>query len=68
MLDNGPLVGLLKGRPGAERLFRPWVLAEEAATSHIVYGEAIEYIRSDPAYAELTDVCVEGERDDRLAA
>ena len=53
LLDNGPLVGLLKGRPGAERLFRPWVLAEETAISHIVYGEATEYIRIDADYAQL---------------
>ena len=33
LLDNGPLVALVKGRPGAERLMRPWVMNDEAATS-----------------------------------
>ncbi|HLJ81246.1 MAG TPA: type II toxin-antitoxin system VapC family toxin [Ktedonobacterales bacterium] len=47
LLDNGPLVALLKGRRGAERLMRPWLVAQEVATSQIAYGEAIEYIRGD---------------------
>src|SRR6185437_489734 len=46
LLDNGPLVALVKGRPGAERLMRPWVELDEAATSILAYGEAIEYFRS----------------------
>lgn len=46
LLDNGPLVALVKGRPGAERLMRPWVEHDEAATSILAYGEAIEYFRS----------------------
>ena len=48
LLDNGPLVALLKGRAGAERLMRSWVLAGEAVTCQVVYGEAIEYIKGDP--------------------
>lgn len=50
LLDNGPLVALLKGRPGAERLMRPWVVAQEAATSRVVYAEAIEYIKGGSDY------------------
>lgn len=50
LLDNGILVAYLKGRPGALRLVRPWIRAREAATSHLIYGEAIEYLKSDPAY------------------
>lgn len=50
LLDNAVLVAYLKGRPGALRLIRPWILAREAATSHLVYGEAVEYLKSDPAY------------------
>ena len=46
LLDNGPLVALVKGRPGAERLMRPRVEHDEAATSILAYGEVIEYFRS----------------------
>ncbi|MGH2486311.1 MAG: type II toxin-antitoxin system VapC family toxin [Ktedonobacterales bacterium] len=55
LLDNGPLVALVKGRPGAERMIRPWVEAGEVATSQIVYGEAIEYIVGDDRYAQRRD-------------
>jgi predicted nucleic acid-binding protein len=51
LLDNSVLVAYLKGRAGALRLIRPWILAQEAATSQIVYGEAIEYLRSDQDFA-----------------
>ncbi len=50
LLDNGILVAYLKGRPGAVRLIRPWIIARDAATSKLVYGEAVEYLRSDPEY------------------
>lgn len=50
LLDNAVLVAYLKGRPGALRLIRPWIVAEEAVTSHLVYGEAVEYVKSGPAY------------------
>lgn len=50
LLDNGILVAYLKGRPGAMRLIRPWILAREAATTHLIYGEAIEYLKSDAAF------------------
>lgn len=60
LLDNGVLVAYLKGRAGALRLIRPWIETGEAATSLIVYGEAIEYIKSDEEYirrrAELRDL------------
>jgi predicted nucleic acid-binding protein len=36
-----------KGRHGAIDLIQPWIVAGEAATSQLVYGEAIEYIMSD---------------------
>jgi predicted nucleic acid-binding protein len=51
LLDNSVLIAYLKGRVGALRLIRPWIAAQEAATSHLVYGEAIEYMRSDPEYS-----------------
>lgn len=50
LLDNGVLVAYLKGRPGALGLVRPWIIAQEAATSHLIYGEAIEYLKSDAAF------------------
>lgn len=52
LLDNSPLVALLKGRAGAERLMRPWVVADEVATSIVVYGEAIEFVRGDADYPQ----------------
>ena len=53
LFDTGPLVALLKGRAGAEQLMRGWVLSDEAATCHVVYGEAIEYIKSHQDFALL---------------
>lgn len=50
LLDNGVLVAYLKGRPGALRLIRPWIVAREVVTSIVVYGEAIEYMKSDAAF------------------
>jgi predicted nucleic acid-binding protein len=47
LLDNSILVAYLKGRNGAMRLIQPWIVAGEAATSQLVYGEAVEYITSD---------------------
>jgi predicted nucleic acid-binding protein len=55
LLDNGPLVALVKGRPGAERLMRPWVEHDEAATSILAYGEAIEYFRSLEDFSHRRD-------------
>lgn len=55
LLDNGVLVAYLKGRPGALRLIRPWILAREVATSQLVYGEAVEYLKSESAYLQRRD-------------
>lgn len=52
LLDNAVLVAYLKGRPGALRLIRPWIAVREVATSHLVYGEAVEYLKSDPEYRQ----------------
>lgn len=52
LLDNGVLIAYLKGRPGALRLVRPWIMAREAATSHLIYGEAIEYLKSASDYRQ----------------
>lgn len=53
LLDTGVLTAYLKGRPGAVALVDPWVHADEATTSIVVYGEAVEYLQglSDPDYA-----------------
>jgi hypothetical protein len=52
LLDNGVLVAYLKGRPGALRLIRPWIVAREATTSQLVYGEAIEYLKGASDYRQ----------------
>lgn len=52
LLDNGVLIAYLKGRPGALRLVQPWIIAREAATSQLVYGEAIEYLKSASDYRQ----------------
>jgi hypothetical protein len=36
LLDTGPLAALLLGRPGATRLFTPWIRSQEAAMSILV--------------------------------
>ena len=40
LLDTGPLVGLLNGRPGAVALIQPWMLRHEVTTSVLAVGEA----------------------------
>jgi len=53
LLDNGIVVAFMKGRPGALRLIQPRMAAHEAATSVVVYGEAIEYFKTQPGYAKF---------------
>lgn len=45
LFDTAPLTACLFARPIAQTLFRSWVAAEEVATSHVVYGETVEYLR-----------------------
>lgn len=52
LLDTGPLAALLLGRPAAVELIRPWLERREAATSILVYGEIIEYLRPRPDFAD----------------
>jgi len=52
LLDNSVLVAYLKGRTGALRLIQPWIAARQAAMSHLVYGEAIEYMGSAPDFPQ----------------
>jgi len=48
LLDTSPLVGYLRRRPVAVSLVAPWVAAAEAATSIVVYAEAIEHLKGLP--------------------
>ncbi|HEU5439589.1 MAG TPA: type II toxin-antitoxin system VapC family toxin [Ktedonobacterales bacterium] len=52
LLDNAVVVAYMKGRAGAMRLVQPWIVADEATTSLVVYGEAIEYIRGEPDFSD----------------
>ncbi|RIK25231.1 MAG: hypothetical protein DCC55_40735 [Chloroflexi bacterium] len=45
LLDTAPLAALLNARPSAVSLITPWLTRHEAATSILVYGEVIEYIK-----------------------
>jgi predicted nucleic acid-binding protein len=45
LLDTAPLAALIVGRSRAVRLIRPWLLRHEAATSIVVYGEVVEYLK-----------------------
>lgn len=44
------MAALLHDRPAAVTLARPWLLAHEAATSILVYGEVFEYIKTRPHF------------------
>lgn len=52
LLDTTPLAGLINNRPSLVALIRPWLLAHEAATSILVYGEVIESLQGRSRYAE----------------
>ncbi len=45
LLDTGPLAAYLQGREPVVDLILPWIRRGEAATSILVYGEVIEYIK-----------------------
>jgi predicted nucleic acid-binding protein len=51
LVDAAPLAALLHNRPAAVALLRPWLLSHELATSILVYGEVVEYIRPLPNFA-----------------
>lgn len=46
LLDTSALSAYLLGRPRAVQLISPWIQHQEAATSILVYGEVIEYVRN----------------------
>ena len=50
LLDTTPLTGYLHARPGMLTLAQPWIRDREAATSILVYGEALEYLKGFPDY------------------
>jgi predicted nucleic acid-binding protein len=50
LLDAGPRAALLHNRPAATALMRPWLVAHEAATSILVYGEVVEYLKPLPTF------------------
>ena len=50
LLDTALVAALLHDRPEAVALARPWLLAHEAATSILVYGEVVEYIKTRPNF------------------
>lgn len=45
LLDSGPLAGLLLGRPALVGRLAPLVDRNEVATSMLVYGEVLEYLK-----------------------
>jgi len=48
LVDTTVLTAGLFNRPAAVGLLRPWITQREAATSILVYGEIVEYIKSFP--------------------
>jgi len=50
LLDTPLVSALLNNRPGTVSLVQPWIVANEAATSVLVYGEVIEYIKPSQRY------------------
>ena len=53
LLDTGPLTAYLLGRPGAVARLDALIVAGEAATSALVYAEAIEYFHSFSHFQQL---------------
>jgi predicted nucleic acid-binding protein len=52
LLDTTPLAAGLFNRPAAVDLLRPWLERHEAATSIVVYGEVVEYLKEFPDFAQ----------------
>jgi len=48
LLDTPIATAYLRGRPQTVALVSPWLVANQAGTSILVYGEGIEYRRSFP--------------------
>jgi predicted nucleic acid-binding protein len=52
LVDTSLLAAYLRRRTVAIQLISPWIANEEAATSILVYGEVLEYLKGFPNYAE----------------
>lgn len=50
LLDTNILGAYLLGRSGAVQLAQPWIHNDEAATSMVVYGEIVEYLKGFTDY------------------
>ena len=50
LLDSTPLTAYLHARPPMVALVQPWLRRREAATSILVYGEALEYLKGVSDY------------------
>jgi predicted nucleic acid-binding protein len=55
LLDTALVAAYPLNRPGAVALLSPWITRREAATSIVVYGEVVEYIRGRPDYPTLRE-------------
>jgi predicted nucleic acid-binding protein len=64
LVDTSLVAAGLMNRPAAVTLLRPWITQREAATSILVYGEVVEYIRSFPDFTvrhrQLRELLQEG--------
>lgn len=52
LLDTSVMTTYLWGRQGAVNLISPWIRNREAATSILVYGEVVEYIKTKSNYQQ----------------
>lgn len=50
LLDSTPVAAYLNRRQAAIDLVTPWIERREVATSILVYGEVIEYVKSLPDF------------------
>jgi predicted nucleic acid-binding protein len=50
LLDTGVLLPFFKGRQGAVTLVKPLLSQHQLITSIVIYGEMIEYLKSQPDY------------------
>jgi predicted nucleic acid-binding protein len=52
LLDTSLVSAYLHNRQGAISLISPWIRAQEAATSILVYGEVVEYLQGRPQFQQ----------------
>jgi predicted nucleic acid-binding protein len=51
LLDTGILVAYLQGKPAIVQRVSPFITAQEAATSIVVYAEVVKHFKSFPEFA-----------------